>query len=149
MITMPPWPRWLGLAGLLPQAACLLAVWLGPDPWVWTALAIGWGYAALIFSFLGGMWWGIGAAQLARGEPVPAWVWVAAVVPSLLALVTFLPWIFGQEWPGPSLGWLGVLLIASPLVDRQLRHAVPAGWMRWRMLLSGSLGVMTLGLAAA
>ena len=47
--------RLLGYAGLLPQAAAFVAV-LKDGPEKWTALAMAFGYAALIFSFLGGVW---------------------------------------------------------------------------------------------
>lgn len=147
MSAIPSWPRWLGLAGLLPQAACVLAASLGPPEWRWTALAIGWGYAAMILSFVGGMWWGIASASIAQGHRVPGWLWVAAVLPSLLALLTFIPWIFGQEWPGPSLAWLGLALFGSVLVDRQLGDARPSWWVRLRAVLSIGLGTMTLALA--
>ena len=81
---------------------CLLGG--GPDV-RFTALSVGYGYAALIFSFLGGVWWGLAAMGGAR---TPGWVWVAAVVPSLLALATAWPWATGGTWPGPSLIVLGV-----------------------------------------
>ena len=45
-----------GLAGLLPQAICLaLVIQGGPERWM--ALAAACFYAAIILSFLGGMWW--------------------------------------------------------------------------------------------
>ena len=49
--------RRLGYAGLLPQIAAL-ALFAGGGEWGWVALAAGFAYAALIFSFLGGVWWG-------------------------------------------------------------------------------------------
>ena len=54
--------RLLGYAGILPQAIALLAVLKG-GPAGWSALALSYGYAALIFSFLGGVWWGLGLAE--------------------------------------------------------------------------------------
>jgi len=144
MTQTPPFPRWLGLAGLLPQAACLLAVVAGPPEARWTGLAIGWGYGALIFSFLGGLWWGLAAAAQARGEMVPGWLWFAAVAPSLLALLTYVPWVLGYGWPGPSLIVLGLMIAGSLLVDRQLGALAPAWWMGLRAVLSLGLGVMTV-----
>lgn len=144
-LTMPALPRWLGLAGLLPQLACLAAVWLGPDEWRYAALAIGWGYGALIFSFLGGLWWGIAAGTAARGQAAPAWLWVVSVVPSLLALLTYLPWVFGLDWPGPSLVVLGLAILASLAVDRRLNgREAPGWWFALRLPLSVGLGLATV-----
>jgi hypothetical protein len=85
--------RWLGLAGLLPQ---LLAVLLLTDAELrWTAIAAGFGYAALIFSFLGGVWWGMAFAT----PSAPKWAYAAAVMPSLIGFAAYLPWIFGWTWP--------------------------------------------------
>lgn len=150
MSLIPLTPGWLGLAGLLPQSACLVAVLAGPPEWRWTGLALAWGYGALIFSFLGGMWWGLAAAGLARDERVPRWLWVAAIAPSLLALLTYAPWILGYGWPGPSLLALGVMIAGSLLVDRRLGGLAPHWWMKLRRPLSLALGGMTflLGLFA-
>ncbi len=150
MTPTPPPARFLGFAGLLPQIACVAAAWLGPPEWRWSALAIGWAYAALILSFLGGLWWGLAAASPDGGRRAPNWLWVAAVTPSLLALVTFLPWVFGAEWPGSSLLLLGSAIILSLLVDARLVTIRPVWWMALRVPLSVGLGVATilLGLAA-
>ena len=149
MTTVPSWPRWLGLAGLLPQFACLFALWFGPEEWRYAALAIAWGYAALIFSFLGGLWWGIAASRMREGERVPGWLWIASVVPSLLALATYLPWVFAAAWPGPSLAVLGFALIASLWVDRRIAPSCPPWWLTLRVPLSFGLGLSTLLIAAA
>lgn len=150
MRNMPPAARFLGLAGLLPQIACLAAAWFGPPEWRWSALAIGWGYGALILSFLGGLWWGLAAGSPDEARRAPQWLWVAAVTPSLLALGTYLPWVFGAPWPGPSLYILGLAIITSVLVDLRLVTIRPTWWMRLRLPLSLGLGTATilLGLAA-
>lgn len=143
-------PRVLGFAGLLPQLACLLAAWFGGPEWRYSALAIGWAYAALIFSFLGGMWWGLAAGAQARGAAVPHWLWIAAVVPSLLALATIIPWLIGQPWPGPSLMLLGIGIAVSPLlVDRHLSALTPEWWMGLRWILSIGLGTLSFFLGFA
>lgn len=139
----------LGVAGLLPQVLAV-ALAFADDRWRWTAVAFGFGYAALIFSFLGGIWWGLG---LARRDP-PAWIFGVAVVPSLIATGSYVPWIFGLPWPQPSLILLALLILLSPLVDRAIiRHLRgldgsttfnPAGWLRLRSLLSLGLGGLTL-----
>ncbi|MFB0614184.1 DUF3429 domain-containing protein [Aurantiacibacter poecillastricola] len=150
MKTTPPAARLLGFAGLLPQAACLVAAFAGPPEWRWSALAIGWAYAALILSFLGGAWWGLASGSPDGGRNAPAWLWISAVLPSLLALLTFLPWVFGAIWPGPSLFVLGGALVLSVLVDARLVTVRPSWWMRLRTPLSLGLGIATilLGFAA-
>ena len=140
---LPAFARFLGYAGLLPQAAVLASLVLGGPDIRFTALSVGFAYAALIFSFLGGVWWGLAAA--AQG-PVPRWVWAVAVLPSLLALATAWPWATGQAWPGPSLVSLGVLIMASAIVDLRLRSLgmTPQGWLSLRLPLSIGLGALTL-----
>ncbi|WP_237392513.1 DUF3429 domain-containing protein [Aurantiacibacter rhizosphaerae] len=133
----------------MPQLACVAAAWLGPPEWRWSALAIGWGYAALILSFLGGLRWGLAAAAPDRGRRAPNWLWVASVAPSLLALVTFLPWVFGQDWPGPSLYILGAAIALSLLIDARLVTVRPVWWMALRIPLSLGLGGATILLALA
>lgn len=137
--------RGLGYAGQLPQ---VLAVILLADPDTrWIAIAGGFGYAALIFSFLGGVWWGVAISN----PQAPRWAYVAAVLPSLIALAAYLPWIFGWAWPGPSLLAIGLCLIFSPVVDREmaLKLPLPDGWVGLRSRLSIGLGLLTLMLAAA
>ena len=150
MKQMPPAARFLGYAGLLPQLACLAAAWFGPPEWRWSALAIGWAYAALILSFLGGLWWGLAAGSPDIGRRAPNWLWVASVTPSLLALGTYVPWVFGAQWPGPSLIALGVAIVLSLLVDMRLVTVRPVWWLSLRLPLSLGLGAATilLGLAA-
>ena len=136
----------LGVAGLLPQAIAVFFVLTDPEQ-RWAALAIGYAYAALIFSFLGGVWWG----QALSAKSMPDWIYLAAVAPSLIALATYIPWVIGADWPGPSLVILGLCLTLSPLVDRAIgaHSELPAGWMRLRLILSSGLGVLTLVLAWA
>lgn len=149
MITaIPVMPRLLGLAGLLPMAVLLALVLGGGDQWRFAALALGWLYAAIIFSFLGGLWWGLAAAQAARA---PTWLWGVSVVPSLIALATLAPWLIGEPWPGPSLVMLGLGIAASPLVDRRIAHLglAPPWWMALRLTLSSGLGAMAIVMGLA
>ena len=134
----------LGLAGLLPQAFCLVMAMDSANHYF--AIAAACCYAAVILSFLGGMWWMAGALGGLR-EPG---VYILAVMPSLAAWAALLPWCVGWTWPGPSLALLGVLLLMSPLADAALssRMALPAGWLRLRMVMAGGLGVLTLAIAA-
>ncbi|MGB7372788.1 DUF3429 domain-containing protein [Pontixanthobacter sp.] len=129
----------LGFAGLLPQLIALILIVDG-GTWSWIALASSFAYAALIFSFLGGVWWG---QALSKPDDAPGWAFAVAVLPSLIALALFLPWTLGWPWPGPSLFWLGLLIAASPCIDRALALQ-DASWMRLRWLLSLGLGGLTL-----
>jgi hypothetical protein len=142
--TLPRVALRLGFAGLLPQAIALFLV-ITDSEQRWSALAVGYAYAALIFTFIGGVWWG----QALGMKNAPGWFYAAAVAPTLIALATYVPWVIGAEWPGPSLVVLGVCLILSPLVDRAIGRSaeLPAGWMRLRIMLSLGLGGLTLMLA--
>ncbi len=135
-----------GLAGVLPQAICLALVYHG-GPERWMALGAACFYAAIILSFLGGLWWMAGLLSGLRS----AWVYGLAVMPSLIGFAALLPWGWGWNWPGPSLVVLGLLLIASPAVDFALaRHMkLPTGWLPLRTIMAGGLGLMTLLIAAA
>lgn len=134
-----------GLAGLLPQLICLALVYHG-GPERWVALAAACFYAAIMLSFLGGLWW---MAGLLSGQRA-SWVYGLAVMPSLIGFAALLPWGWGWNWPGPSLVALALTLLASPLVDRALaRHmALPSSWLRLRVMMAGGLGILTLLIAA-
>jgi hypothetical protein len=133
--------RTLSLAGLLPQFCAAMLV-LGGSEWRWVALAVGYGYAAIIFSFLGGIWWGLAL----RDDAPPDWLLFAAVTPGLIATATFIPWTLGLSWPGPSLFIVGLCLILSPLIDRAIgqRTPLPGGWQKLRWTVSLGLGGLTV-----
>ncbi|WP_347302493.1 DUF3429 domain-containing protein [Croceibacterium sp. TMG7-5b_MA50] len=148
MITpaLPRPPVLLGLAGILPQAALLLVTLVLPL-WRWAAVAAGCFYAAIILSFLGGMWWMLGLLTGRRD-----WgIYLLAVVPSLIGWAALLPGLPGWSGPAPSLTVLGFCLLASPLIDRALNRdaTLPADWLRLRRAMSTGLGLTTLGLAFA
>jgi len=154
--TLTPAARWLGYAGLLPQIICLALVlgdpgMTGGQPsghgWGYVALAAGFAYGAAIFSFLGGVWWGQ-AVSHSFDKPVGAGAYLVAVMPSLIAAALFLPWMFGWEWPGPALLYLGALIALSPLVDRALGFAA-RDFMSLRVQLSLGLGLLTIALGIA
>jgi hypothetical protein len=138
--SLSPAARMLGYAGLLPQIICLGLVLLGHE-WRYSALAGGFAYAAAIFSFLGGVWWG----QAVQSGRATTGAYLLAVLPSLLAVILFLPWTFGWEWPGPALMYLGALILLSPLVDRALGFA-RTDFLRLRWHLSLGLGALTIAL---
>jgi hypothetical protein len=138
--SLSPAARVLGYAGLLPQIICIAMVLTGHE-WRFAALAGGFAYAAAIFSFLGGVWWGQ-AVQSARAT---TGAYLVAVLPSLIAVALFLPWSFGWEWPGPALLYLGALIALSPMIDRKLGYA-PSDFLRLRLHLSLGLGGLTIAL---
>ena len=133
----------LGVAGLLPQALALAATFDESDRF--TGLAAGFFYAALILSFLGGLWWGVAAAQKAA----PQWIYGVAVVPSLIAFASGIPWMTGATWPQPSLVLLGLSLLGSTFVDVRLERSGLLGpdMLKLRAVLSLGLGVLTLALS--
>ena len=150
MQSVPALPRWLGLAGLLPQFTCLAVLYAGPAEWREAALAITFAYAALILSFLGGIWWGIAAAApAAQRRKALGWLWIAAVLPSLVALACFLPWALDWAWPEPSLVMLGGALLVSLGVDAKLGALAPRWWLALRVPLSTGLGFATIAAALA
>lgn len=138
--SLTPAARWLGYAGLLPQILCV-ALAASQHEYAYTALAGGFGYAAAIFSFLGGVWWGQ-AIQSGKGG---AGVYLIAVMPSLIAVALFLPWSFGWDWPGPALFYLGALILLSPFVDRALGYSAK-DFISLRVQLSVGLGALTIAL---
>jgi hypothetical protein len=133
----------LAYAGLIPQALCVALFFLGEE-YSWFALTFGFGYGIMIFSFIGGIWWG----QAIMRSETRTWIYLAAIAPSLIALCLYMPWAFGWEWPGPQLVMLGMCLIGSPLVDRQTEYA-SANWMKLRWHLSLGIRIMTITLGVA
>jgi hypothetical protein len=133
-------PKYLGYAGLAPPAFLLAAVAADPTL-VWLALAAGFGYSAVIFSFLGGIWWG----QALRARRAPSWIWFAAVAPALISFILFVPWIFGWDWPRPALVALAIFILLSPIVDYAARPLMPMpkGWLSLRVQLSLGLACLT------
>ena len=148
MRDVPSRARFLGLAGLLPQIACLLAVYFGPAEWRETAFVTAALYAALILSFLGGTWWGLAAgAPAAERRSALGWLWLAAVLPSLVALAALAPFALGYTGAEPSLMMLGGALLVALAVDGRLSSLAPRWWLSLRVPLSIGLGVLTFLIA--
>lgn len=138
--TLPKPARQFGYAGLLPQAICVMLMLTSPQN-SWFALAGGFAYAAAIFSFLGGVWWG----QAIANNEQRVWVYLIAVMPSLIAVTAFMPWMLGWEWPGPSIIAIGICLILSPVADMAIGHK-SGDWITLRWRLSIGLGLLTIAL---
>lgn len=142
---LSPLARALGLAGLIPQIL-LAAVVIGfPVEYGPSAIGLALVYSALILSFVGGAWWGFAAHH---EDCVPSWIWLAAIVPSLIAFVAIGAWAIGRS-PGPSLMITGAALIVSLGVDYKLaaNGLCPQGWLRLRTPLSLGLGGITIVIA--
>jgi Protein of unknown function (DUF3429) len=141
--SLPRGAAMLGIMGLLPQLLAVINA-LEAD-YRFIGLSAGFFYAALIFAFVGGTWWGIAIGQ----DEAPLWLLGAAVTPSLIAFGSGVPWMIGATWPGPSLIVLGIGILTSPLVDARL---FALGWISrdvlvLRLCLSSGLGGLTLLLA--
>ena len=132
---LPAPVRWLGLAGITPQLACLVLALTGHEP---EAAQLGLTYAAVILSFLGGLWW-MAALQAGLRDATP---YVLAVLPSLIAWGAL-------QLPSGGVVVVSLCLLASPLVDRYLagRVALPSGWIALRWQMASGLGLSTLALA--
>ncbi|MBA2935094.1 DUF3429 domain-containing protein [Sphingomonas sp. CGMCC 1.13654] len=147
----PPMPAIvLGAMGLLPMLIALfvrLAAGVDPDsalPGKIGGLALT--YAAMILSFLGGIWWGV-ASTRATEEQRPRLL-VIAVAPAILATILY---GLSADMPVICSTLLGLVIALTPLVDRMLdrRRLVPPWWMNLRLPLSLALGALTIGLGFA
>lgn len=150
MRSVPSAPRLLGLAGLVPQLACVLALYGGPPEWRAAALAGAVVWAALALAFLGGSWWGIAAgAPAAERRGALGWLWLASVVPVLVALGCLLPWVLGALPVEPALVMLGAALLIGVGVDAKLDPLAPRWWLALRVPLAIGMGAATLAAALA
>jgi hypothetical protein len=137
----PRLPLLLGLAGLLPMVAAVIALVL--PGWHFLAQVAGTLYAALILSFLGGLWWGLAGAA----PRPPAWLWIASVVPSLIAFAAVTVAMMGIRLNMPAV--IGVAIWLTLLVDWRITrdNLAPAWWFGLRLPLSGGLGLLAIAMA--
>ena len=137
---LPRFAFLLGISGLFPQVLAV-AITLHPPHLAFGQFAA-FLYAALILSFLGGLWWGVAAVN----QATPRWLYLVGVVPSLVAFAAGLLWIMRSGSPDQALKIVGVGLLIAPIVDRELarRKLVPKGWLAMRITLSVGLGILTL-----
>jgi len=125
-ITLRPIPKAAfiaGYAGLLPQVIAAAMVVSGSE-YRWTGLALAYGYAAFIFSFIGGMWWALGATTR-RDDASDNGIFALAVAPSLLALATYVPWIWVGNGPARRWHGLGFSFCYRPWGIAGCRRAAP------------------------
>ncbi|GGE79615.1 hypothetical protein GCM10011404_10320 [Sphingomonas prati] len=130
----------LGVAGLLPQMAAVLATLLELD-WL-NAPAMALIYGALILSFLGGSWWGI-ALTRAEGR----WRSILLLLGIGASLIGFcVQGLAGASPMRALLIVLGAAILSSWLVDRVLvREGMIGRWWGWlRLVLSVGLGGLTV-----
>ena len=116
--------RRLGYAGLIPFVLLAFLLWIvEPDlrPWLTIALT---SYAALIATFLGGIYWGIaGSMSVDPTSAQRSFHLIWGITPSLIAwLALIMPAYAG-------LPLIAVLLVACYVVDRKSYPA--AGWSAW------------------
>lgn len=145
---MPPLVRVLGFSGLLPLLGLVLMLASGRLPnWHGLGLALGLGYALLILSFLGGLWWGLAAAA---GRLVPGWIWIASIAPSLFCWAIMAAVGLQEIAVEQGLALAGGGLLLSLLIDRALaaQGLVPDWWLVLRLPLSLGLGGLSLTAAA-
>lgn len=130
----------LGYAGLLPPIIAVAVRLIDPAKGG-MMLALALFYAALILSFLGGMWWGAVSARV-TGAALTLWLAIA-VVPTLVALVAGAV-LFASVLSAAAIVAAG--LLGSLLVDMALVRAghVPMWWMKLRVPLSVGLAALTL-----
>lgn len=144
---LPRPPLILGVAGIAPLPLCIGVAVAAPGLAL-PATVAGAVYAALILSFLGGLWW-MEALLRQDGRALP---YVAAVLPSLIGWALLLPPLLGSGSWRRALVMLGAAILLTPLVDARIGQAGRAmpGWARLRLGLSLGLGATTimLGLIA-
>ncbi|HBU13564.1 MAG TPA: tetrathionate reductase, partial [Gemmobacter sp.] len=117
---LPRFARLLGLSGLLPQMLCLALALADPGMAGLEAAGLaGLFYAALILSFLGGLWW-MAAALGGMARPGP---YLLAVLPSLAGWAILLAQALGLLALPACLALLALCLLAMVAV-----WAV-AGWL--------------------
>ncbi|RVU36382.1 DUF3429 domain-containing protein [Hwanghaeella grinnelliae] len=137
MLTEVPRPALvLGLAGLIPFAACAVAVWTSSPVLQVEGVSLLLTYAAVILTFLGGVHWGKALAGEHSGDL--NWMRLGwSVTPSLIA------WAALRMSPGFTLIIFIAAFAAAFLVDR---HAVRTGFFpAWYLPLRK---VLTLGVMA-
>ncbi len=126
--------RWLGVAGVLPFAACAVNLHIGWPLFNGFAVQIFIVYSAVVLSFMGGIRWGLAArhATATTGD------YVLAVMPSLIAVAAVL-------LPRPA--WQVLMLATGFAAIGALDHWRPAAgmpdWLRALHLQLTTLVLLT------
>jgi hypothetical protein len=132
---IPRAPLFLGLATLVPFAACAATSVLAVDPiiatWAFTALAV---WAACMLAATGSVHWGV---ALRQGGPLRAYA-VGALVPFL----PFLALSFGGPWGLMAMGAGFVALLAYE--QSGAAAYLPAWYPRLRLWLTGAILICLL-----
>ena len=135
--SLPPFALLLGIAGLIPFAACGYGAVIDTGEHAAEALAA---YGAVILAFLGGVHWGFALPEPSgRGERARLGL---GVVPSLVGWIAMLLVIAVNAEAGLAL--LAVGFVAMTVVEARGAKAglVPPGYMKLRYGLS--TGVVTI-----
>ena len=150
MDSIPRLPRVLAVLLLAPQLTAFGVLVAGPAEWRGAAQALVLVYAALVLAMLGGSWWGIAAgAPAAERRGSLGWLWVAGVLPLLVALCCLLPWTQERMVPEQAMVMLAGALLLSAGVEARLEALAPRWWMALRVPLAIGLGLATAGAALA
>jgi hypothetical protein len=132
-------PQLLGYSGVLPMLACLGGIWLWPhltDQLTYVAAI----YVGVIFSFLGGIQWGMAVQADATNTPDAGVMrLIIGVIPALITLCALvIPTLYGS-----TLLILGLWLLLGFEWRYRKSLALPVWYMPLRInltiLLSGSL----------
>ena len=126
---------WLGLTGILPSLAAIVAMVAWPAAQdVATSAALT--YGAMVASFVGGTWWGL-AALKAPPEALSRYLQLA-IMPTLVA------WLAVLVQPATGFAVLAVLFIVLPPTDRRLQAAgiTPGWWLAQRRPLSFAMAAL-------
>ena len=131
--------RLLGFAGLIPQLLALLLIVTGIDPALGALMAFL--YAAMILSFIGGIWRGFSVTAVELQDNLAS----VAVVPAIIAGILIVARLLGMP-VGWALVAMGAAILLTLIVDRRLVEdgRAPRDWMALRVPLSATLGALTI-----
>lgn len=150
MRDVPRFPWLLGWAALVPQLALLGVALFGPPEQFDMARSLALTYAALGLSFSGGAWWGIAAgAPAAERRSALGWLWIAALMPGLVALACLALRMLNLVVAEAALVMLGAAMLVSLAGDIRLAPLAPRWWLSLRVPLAIMFGAATILIALA